>query len=89
MFHILIKNSTPNHLVGGPWTSITESHSDVFPSVMECGLKGGQVREALNQEDFRRLDNSGNVKTERVCIRCYKAVKGFRPREREVKHGEV
>lgn len=77
MFHILIENSTPNRLVGGPWGSIRpESHSDVAPSVMECGLKGGQVREALSHSDVKTLLNKGSLNTERACKVCLRKIGG-------------
>lgn len=91
MFHILVKNSTPNHLVGGPWTSVRpESHSDVPASTVECGRKGGTIREAITQEEFKSLQGQGKLNKSRVCINCFKSVEGYRPREvKEVKNGEV
>lgn len=77
MFHILVENSTPNHLVGGPWTSVRpESHSDVEPSILECGLRGGQVREALSHSDVRQLINSKRFKFEQACRACLKKLRG-------------
>lgn len=76
MFHILIENSTPNHLVGGPWTGIRGDSSNVTPSIVECGLKGGQIREALSQKDFRDLLNSGKLTNGRCCKVCLRKAGG-------------
>jgi hypothetical protein len=76
MFHILIENSTPNRLVGGPWSSIREFSSNDAPSTLECGLKGGQVREAITQKDFKDLVNTGKLNDDRCCKLCLRRVGG-------------
>ena len=77
-FHILLENSTPNRLVGGAWTSIfPHIHSgDVVASTMECGLKGGQVREALTHSEYKQLVNAGKLNEERACKLCLRRVGG-------------
>lgn len=74
MFHILIENSTPNRLVGGPWTGVNFSSSDVAASILECGLKGGQVREALSHSDVRGLISNNRLKKEQACKVCLRKV---------------
>ena len=77
MFHILIENSTPNRLVGGPWESIRpESRSEVVASTVECGMKGGTIREAITQQEYRTLSAQGKLHTERCCKSCLQKVGG-------------
>ena len=83
MFHILVENSTPDRLVGGPWTSISGSHSSDLASMVECGLKGGQIREAIPQQRFRNFLNNGKLNRGRVCKRCFQKVGGKYSGKRE------
>jgi hypothetical protein len=78
MFHILIENSTPNHLVGGPWTSVfPRIHSgEVVASFLECGLRGGQVREALSHTEAKRLIKAGKLNRDRACKSCLRRIGG-------------
>jgi hypothetical protein len=76
MFHILIENSTPNRLVGGPWEGLNNSRSDAPASTVECGLKGGTIREAITTQEFRTLNNNGNLNTERCCKVCLRKAGG-------------
>lgn len=76
MFHILIENSTPNRLVGGPWSGLNGSRSDFEPSYLECNLRGGQVREALSHADVKKLFHSGNLKKDKACKACLRKMGG-------------
>ena len=83
MFHILIENSTPNRLVGGSWDTVRGTGSTVTPSILECGLKGGQVREAITQQRYRSLLNSGKLKKDRTCKVCLRKAGGGYSGKRE------
>lgn len=76
MFHILIENSTPNRLVGGPWTGLNGANSSDPASTVECGLKGGTIREAITAQEFRSLVNSGKLNNERCCKMCLRKAGG-------------
>jgi hypothetical protein len=76
MFHILIENSNPDRLVGGPWKSVRTFLSDTVASVVECGLKGGQIREAIPHQRYKTLSSNGKLNTERACKQCLRRAGG-------------
>lgn len=89
MFHILIENSNPDKLVGGPWGSSRDSKSNVLPSIVECGLKGGQIREAIPSQRFKSLLNSGKLKRDRACKKCLQKTGGRYSGKRETETSDT
>jgi hypothetical protein len=60
MFHILIDKSTPPYLV----------NFNGSVSTMECGLKGGEVREAISRDRVNLYKNRGSLKVKNLCKSC-------------------
>lgn len=62
MFHLLTNNSIPTYLTA--------------ESKVVCGV--AIRREAISQEDYRKLKNAGSLRKERICKGCYRQTEGVR-----------